>query len=797
MKLRFKLLLPIIVLFVILLGVSGYLSYTAAEKNIRQALIDDFSGEGNSLMRTINAFAKERMTDASRLAADQIILDFFEKSTENDPQRVESTGKLLQQKITTYPDFMRATLLDTRGVTLTSTNLQSAPAGGNFADREYFREALAGNSYFSTIFMSRLDNRPVMVATAPVRDNHKVVGVLRVTVEVDFLEDIVAAMKRGRTGTSYILNSEALVAVSAKKDLLFNENLPAAKLYEEWVAYDGGQLVEALGNDGRAIFAYFVTDKDAKLTAVTRIDSEEVFEELIRMRNTSVIIIVGSVILGTLVIWLVVTPIVRALDRGVQFATNVAAGQLDGNLDVNRNDEIGKLAEALRSIPRSLKKIVSEYDILKMEIRAGRLNHRGDVTHFHGEFATLVQGTNAILDTFGTAFEKSESPIFVIDDSYKIMYANPMTCSLAGAHIIGKDCKSVMQNEDNGTPQDAVRLAFQTKNPAANETIVHPNGRAMDVSYSTIPMVCEEGVVRSVMIFMTDITKIKETQRTIIDVAQQATNIADSVATAAEQLTGQVQQATEGANVQRGRTASAATAIEEMNATVLEVASSAEKARVQASETREKASEGTVVVSQVVKAMEDVNAVTTKLSADIKDLGTKVDAIGSVMGVISDIADQTNLLALNAAIEAARAGEAGRGFAVVADEVRKLAENTMSATTEVGSSITGIQQSTAANIAQFERAAKIIGEASELSTRSGQALDEIQNLAEGNATLITNIATAAEEQSATSEEISQAAMAINQIADDLSEGMNESATSVENLTYLAQDLREILRRLST
>ncbi len=195
--------------------------------------------------------------------------------------------------------------------------------------------------------------------------------------------------------------------------------------------------------------------------------------------------------------------------------------------------------------------------------------------------------------------------------------------------------------------------------------------------------------------------------------------------------------------------------------------------------------------------MGEVNNVSLQLSHDIKSLGDQVQAIGSVMGVISDIADQTNLLALNAAIEAARAGDAGRGFAVVADEVRKLAEKTMSATTEVGASITGIQRSTAANIEQFEKAVKIIGDATHLSNTSGEALAEIQNLAEHNASLITGIATAAEEQSATSEELSQVASSVSQIADEISGGMNEASSAVRDLAQLAVELKDNLRRLQS
>ena len=267
------------------------------------------------------------------------------------------------------------------------------------------------------------------------------------------------------------------------------------------------------------------------------------------------------------------------------------------------------------------------------------------------------------------------------------------------------------------------------------------------------------------------------------------------MAAASEELSAQVEQVTKGSEIQRDRVGETATSMEEMNATVLEVARNAGQASAQAEDTSAKARAGAELVDQVATSISHVHTVATDMQTAMQALGQQAEAIGGVMNVISDIADQTNLLALNAAIEAARAGEAGRGFAVVADEVRKLAEKTMSATTEVGSSIRGIQSSTATNLQRVTEAGKSVVEATELAVTSGSALQQIVTLAGKNSALITGIATAAEEQSATSEEINRSVEEINRIAGDTASGMSESSSAVQELSHMSQELKVLLDKL--
>ena len=183
-------------------------------------------------------------------------------------------------------------------------------------------------------------------------------------------------------------------------------------------------------------------------------------------------------------------------------------------------------------------------------------------------------------------------------------------------------------------------------------------------------------------------------------VAERLEEVSNVVSSASTELAAQIEQSERGAAEQAARVTETATAMEEMNSTVLEVARNAGNASEVSASTREKAEHGAAVVQEVVASIQGVQEASVALKNDMAALDDNARAISQIMAVISDIADQTNLLALNAAIEAARAGEAGRGFAVVADEVRKLAEKTMASTTDVGNAIKAIQDSAAKSMDQ-------------------------------------------------------------------------------------------------
>ncbi|MEG2171722.1 MAG: methyl-accepting chemotaxis protein [Desulfovibrionaceae bacterium] len=289
--------------------------------------------------------------------------------------------------------------------------------------------------------------------------------------------------------------------------------------------------------------------------------------------------------------------------------------------------------------------------------------------------------------------------------------------------------------------------------------------------------------------------EINKAREVMLSVAASSQKVAEIVAAASEQLSATIEQAARGAETQRDQAVSTSAAMGEMNASIAEVNKNADTVAHIATQASSKAREGAELVQEVVSSMHVLATKANAVQESMGKLEKQADGVGQVINVISDIADQTNLLALNAAIEAARAGEAGRGFAVVADEVRKLAEKTMNATGEVIEVIQNIQKGARSNAQSVVDVVKGIDGTVTLSGASGETLNSIVSLVNSVAVEIQGIVTASGQQAATSEEITQAIATVSTVAAESSHASQQAAQATAELAEQAGKLQELISRL--
>jgi len=269
---------------------------------------------------------------------------------------------------------------------------------------------------------------------------------------------------------------------------------------------------------------------------------------------------------------------------------------------------------------------------------------------------------------------------------------------------------------------------------------------------------------------------------------------ADNVAAAATEIAASSEEMAAGMDSQTQQITQISSAIEEMSASVIEVARKSSDASQASSDAGKVAENGGAVVKETINGMHAINDAVNASANSVKELGQLGEQIGEVIEVINDIADQTNLLALNAAIEAARAGEHGRGFAVVADEVRKLADRTTKATEEVAQSITAIQTGTVDAVQRMETGTTQVQVGVERASEAGENLEKIVASAQNVSAMIQSIAAAAEEQSAASEEVSKNAEQIAAVAQQAGEGAGQAAAAATDLSQKAEQMRTLVGR---
>lgn len=278
------------------------------------------------------------------------------------------------------------------------------------------------------------------------------------------------------------------------------------------------------------------------------------------------------------------------------------------------------------------------------------------------------------------------------------------------------------------------------------------------------------------------------------DIVWQVKENTNQVASATGEISATSAQLASGAEEQNSQASEVATSVHEMTAAIVENSQNAMRSVKIAEEANSKAAEGSEVMQETLEGMEEIVMSTAKTGEIVDTLSQRTDQIGEIIRVIDDIADQTNLLALNAAIEAARAGEQGRGFAVVADEVRKLAERTSNATKEIVEMIGAIQSDTRGVSESMGAARTVVNHGKEMAIKTKGVLGEIIGSVNRAMEMISQIAAASEEMSGGAEEISKSVESISTVTRESASGAEQMAATADRLTRQTENLKTLVNR---
>ncbi len=285
------------------------------------------------------------------------------------------------------------------------------------------------------------------------------------------------------------------------------------------------------------------------------------------------------------------------------------------------------------------------------------------------------------------------------------------------------------------------------------------------------------------------INQMKNNLRTMIGAV---VTTAERVASASEEMSSSSNQQALGAEKQRDEASLVASAMIEMSSNVQQVSENSSRAAKAAGQAAETARQGGQIVETTLLQIREIAESVGETAKKVEELGHNSTQIGEIVDVIDEIADQTNLLALNAAIEAARAGEQGRGFAVVADEVRKLAERTSKATKEIASKIKTIQVDTRSAVEAMQGGTKRVQSGVETTSQAGSSLREIIHTTDQVGEMINQIAAAAVQQSAATEHVNSNIEHISRITRETAAGAQQSARACQELSGLALDLQKLV-----
>lgn len=531
-------------------------------------------------------------------------------------------------------------------------------------------------------------------------------------------------------------------------------------------------------------------------------------------------------------------------------ANSIAAGDL--SIEITRASEKDEFAIAFSGMRDNLRLLSAETDKLTAALVNGQLAARGDITLFDGDYARIVQGINASVDAIAVPLNtaanyidriaRGNTPEKIVDEykgDYCAIKDNLNKC-IDAIHVLVDQLGVIINGAREGkldvradtTKSEGVYRKLLRGFNETLDSILMPIREAQDIldrqmnydltKYITADYRGELGKLKNVLNESTSgrigvVSTMRQLTVNLLQASKQLTVVAERAGEATRQIASSSQQVATGASDQATMLQEILKSIEQLanaidqiaksaqeqskmieknaqvvaqvSSAVVQVSGSAKQAALGAKSTSESALKGAGMSNETVKGMENIKRTMDEASLKVHGLGERSKEIGKIVKAIDDIADQTNLLALNAAVEAARAGEQGRGFAVVADEVRKLAERSQDATKEIAGLIGGIQEGVVDTVTAMEKGVHEVDSGYQLANKAGQSLEDILTHAQDMGVQVEQISGAAEGLTAMSTEMVK-------LSDNISAIVEENTAATEEMAATARQVAKSVEEVA-
>ncbi|WP_299026620.1 methyl-accepting chemotaxis protein [uncultured Thermanaerothrix sp.] len=718
-------LVPLLVLFA--------LSYLQAEATLRQSATETLSDLADITSAQVRQWLEARQAEVEVMANAAEVVSM-------EPTRVMRVLTFYREKWGDY--FETLLVIQPDGYALVSTDGQR----NNMSDREYFKQAMSGQTVISEPLVSKGSQHVVIVFAAPIRSMGQVVGVMAAVVPTGAIEEIFDKARLGQTGDAYLIDRRGVLITPSR----FEEQLKAENRIKERSALElridtVASRAVLSGQEGNGEYQGYrfrpVVGAYRYVPGVNwgLIVEQDVDEALAAANGLARILIFGAIVmagLAGLAAFAFANQIARPIKVVSEALSSLSQGELAEHIDVNQ---------------RQL--------VLKRRDEIGQMGHR----------------LNDLVDYFTTMSATAEA-------------------IAAGDLTVGITPRS---------EKDLLGNAFMRMLSSLRQIVqgVAHNAQALEAAATELAEAANQaGQVTG---------QIATTIQQVAKGASQQSEAASRTAASVEQMTRAIQGVAKGAQEQAVAVNKMSALISQLSAAIQQVQMGAQNAAEVAHSAVETAGQGSLTVESTLRGMAAIREKVTLSAEKVQAMGQRSTQIGAIVETIQDIAAQTNLLALNAAIEAARAGEHGKGFAVVADEVRKLAERAAAATREIGGLIREIRQSVEEAVLAMQESANEVEKDVQQAGLAGAALSDILDgikamqekaeqsvaaarhmagLAESLVAAADEVSAIAEENTAATEEMSAGSQEITQAVESIASVSEENSAAVEEVSASAEEM---------